>query len=78
MERTKEEEGEILNKNEGGFRFNKETKILRTKVLSVRPLVALHVQQRVSVVDEASSFGTQRHILTLAVSGDEEAVGRRG
>jgi len=49
----------------------------RAKVLSVRPLVTLHVQQRVSVIDEASSIGTERHILTLAVTGDEEAVGCR-
>ncbi|KAK9524986.1 hypothetical protein VZT92_017341 [Zoarces viviparus] len=50
---------------------------LRTEVLSVSPLVALHVQQGVAVVDEASAVGTVGHLLTLAVSGDEEAVGRR-
>jgi len=52
-----------------------QTTASRAEVLSVRPFVALHVQQRVSVVDKASSVGTERHVRTLAVSGDEEAVG---
>lgn len=43
----------------------------------MRPLVALHVQQGVTVVDEVSSVGTEGHVLTLAVASDEEAVGCR-
>lgn len=43
----------------------------------MRPLVALHVQQGVAVVDEAGSVGTVGHFLTLAVPGDEEAMGCR-
>jgi len=41
----------------------------------VGSLVALHVQQGVSVVDEAGSVGAVGHLRTLAVPGDEEAVG---
>lgn len=51
--------------------------IRRTEVLSVSPFVALHVQQGVSVIDEAGSLGTEGHVLSLAVTGDEEAVGCR-
>lgn len=41
------------------------------------PLVALHVEQGVAVVDGVSSLWTDGNILTLAVSGDEEAMGCR-
>ena len=41
-------------------------------------LVALHVQQGVSVVDEAGSVGAEGDVLALAVAGDEEAVGGGG
>lgn len=41
------------------------------------PFVALHVQQGVSVVDEVGSLRTEGHVLSLAVTGDEEAVGCR-
>lgn len=51
--------------------------LLRTQVLSVGPLVALHVQQRVAVVDQAGAVGTEGDVLALTVSGDEEAVGCR-
>lgn len=57
--------------------YIKQRNCFRTEVLSVRPLVALHVQQGVSVVDEACSVWTEGYVLTLAVSGDEEAVGCR-
>lgn len=53
------------------------TKILHTKVLSVCPLVALHVQQGIAIIDEASSLRTVGHVLTLAMSGDEETMGCR-
>lgn len=39
------------------------------------PLVALHVQQGVAVVDEAGPLGAEGHILALAVARDQEAVG---
>lgn len=51
--------------------------IHRTEVLAVSPFVALHVQQGVSVIDEVGSVGTEGHVLSLAVTGDEEAVGCR-
>lgn len=56
------------------------TKLLhtrRTEILAVSPFVALHVQQGVSVIDEVGSVGTEGHVLSLAVTGDEEAVGCR-
>lgn len=43
----------------------------------MRPLIALHIQQRITIIDQASSVGAEGHILTLAVSGDEEAVSCR-
>lgn len=41
------------------------------------PFVALHVEQGVPVIDEVGSLGTEGHVLPLAVTGDEEAVGCR-
>lgn len=45
------------------------------EILSVCPLVALNVQQRVPVVDLASSRGTAWNFSGLAVSCDEETMG---
>lgn len=52
-------------------------KVHHTQVLSMCPLIALHIQQRITIIDQASSVGTEGHILTLAVSGDEEAMSCR-
>lgn len=41
------------------------------------PLVALHVEQRVPIVDQVRPLGTERDILTLAVPGDQEAMSCR-
>lgn len=41
------------------------------------PLVALHVQKGVPVIDGVCSVRTVGHFLTLAVFGDEESVGCR-
>lgn len=51
-----------------------EVKTLHTQVLSVRSLVALHVKQRISIVDEISPIRTVRDVLSLTVSGYEEAM----
>lgn len=53
------------------------TKLLHTEVLSVCLLVALHVQQRVAVVDDPGSVRAAGNVLTLAVPSDEETVGCR-
>lgn len=45
-----------------------------TQVLSVGSFVALHIKQRISVVDEIGPIRTVRYVLSLAVSGYEEAV----
>lgn len=51
-----------------------EWKTLHTQVLPVRSLIALHIKQRISVVDEISPVGTVGNIPSLAVSGYEEAM----
>lgn len=51
-----------------------EFQTLHTQVLAVRSLVALHIKQRVSVVDEISPIRTVRDILSLTMSGYEEAM----
>lgn len=51
-----------------------EWKTLHTQVLPVRSLIALHIKQRISIVDEISPIGTVGNILSLAVSGYEEAM----
>lgn len=48
-----------------------------TQVLSVGSFVALHIKQRISVVDEIGPIRTVRYVLSLAVSGYEEAVSCR-
>lgn len=71
-------------KQEGGWLQSRKTRfctkllhVCRTEVLAVSPFIALHVQQGVSVIDEVGSVGTEGHVLSLAVTGDEEAVGCR-
>lgn len=54
-----------------------EWKALHTQVLPVRSLIALHIKQRISIVDEISPIGTVGNILSLAVSGYEEAMSCR-
>lgn len=45
-----------------------------TQVLSVGSFVALHIKQRISIVDEIRPVRTVRDVLSLTVSGYEEAV----
>ena len=50
-----------------------------TQVLAVRPLVALHVEQRVAVVEDLGARRTLGVVCGLTVPGHEEAViDRRG
>lgn len=65
-----------VTEHEGHSAEATQTAARRTEVLSVRPLVALHVEQGVAVVDEVTALGAEGHLCGLAVSGDEEAVSR--
>lgn len=51
--------------------------ILHTKVLSMCSLVALHIQQGIAIIDEVSSLRTVGHVLSLTMTGDEEAMSCR-
>lgn len=53
-----------------------EMKTPRTQVLSVCSLIALHIKQRISIVDEIGPIGAVWYILSLTVSGYEEAMSR--
>lgn len=51
-----------------------QIKTLHTQVLSVCSFVALHIKQGISIVDEISPVRTVWYILSLTVSGYEEAM----
>lgn len=46
-----------------------------TQVLTMSPLIALHIQQGVAIVDQVGAIRTERHIYGLTVACDQEAVG---